>query len=461
MKQLIFISFLSIILTSCGSIEPVAPEKVIQEVPTLTQKESTIYLPIKINLQPYFNDTEKSLPKTFNGKEDNCSGVSYSYKFTRNPIEFEGKGDYMYYEVDGKYSLNLNYCPECTYLFDSKGTCVVPRIYTSCGVGEPMRRVSVGYTTKFSITNDFRFKTETELRKFETIDPCEITVFSYDATGQLRKELTKVLKDLEKDIDKEISSIDLRSQIKDVWQILSEPTSLEKYGYLSIKPKAISLSDIKFDKKQAFIDLSLTIQPMVTTNPPEFKNTELPRLSEHKRSDGFDINLDIIASYDSLTSILTKELSGKRVEIKKNEIIFKTIGIEGASDKQLTIKVGFEGSKKGTLYLVGTPIFDSLKQVISFPDLSFDIQTKNALLKSAKWLFSEKITDMMRASAVFDLNPHLVEMKKSVQKEMNRELTEGVRLSGKIEGLEIINIFPNHHNLIIRAHSTGEMKLSM
>ncbi|MFN5149002.1 MAG: DUF4403 family protein, partial [Flavobacteriia bacterium] len=171
--------------------------------------------------------------------------------------------------------------------------------------------------------------------------------------------------------------------------------------------------------------------------------------------------LDIIASYDSLTSILTKELSGKRVEIKKNEIIFKTIGIEGASDKQLTIKVGFEGSKKGTLYLVGTPIFDSLKQVISFPDLSFDIQTKNALLKSAKWLFSEKITDMMRASAVFDLNPHLVEMKKSVQKEMNRELTEGVRLSGKIEGLEIINIFPNHHNLIIRAHSTGEMKLSM
>ena len=70
----------------------------------MTQKESTIYLPIKINLQPYFNETEKSLPKTFNGKEDNCSGVSYSYKFTRNPIEFEGKGDYMYYEVDGTTS---------------------------------------------------------------------------------------------------------------------------------------------------------------------------------------------------------------------------------------------------------------------------------------------------------------------------------------------------------------------
>ncbi len=461
MKQLIYCMFLTLLLSSCGSIEPIAPEEIVLEVPTLSQKESTIYLPIKINLQPYLNDTEKSLPKTFNGKEENCSGVSYSYKFTRNPIEFEGKGDYMYYEVDGKYSLNLNYCPECTSLFDSKGTCVVPRIYASCGVGEPMRRVSVGYTTKFSITPDFKFKTETELRKFETIDPCEITVFSYDATGQLRKELTKVLKDLEKDIDQEIASIDLRSQIKDVWQLLAEPTSIDKYGYLSIKPKAISLSDIKFDKKQAYIDLNLTIQPTVSTNPPEYKHSELPKLSDHKRSKGFDIDLDIIASYDSLSSILSSELAGKTVQIKKNEVIFKTIGIEGASNKQLTIKVGFEGSKKGTLYLVGTPVFDSTKQVISFPDLSFDIQTKNALLKSAKWLFSDKITDMMRENAIFDLNSHLTEMKKTVQKEMNRELTTGVRLSGKVEDLEILNIYPNHKNLIIRVHSTGDMKLSM
>jgi hypothetical protein len=243
--------------------------------------------------------------------------------------------------------------------------------------------------------------------------------------------------------------------------MLAEPTSIDKYGYLSIKPKAISLSDIKFDKKQAFIDLSLTIQPAVTTNPPEYKHSELPKLSEHKRSKGFDIDLDLIASYDSLSSILSSELAGKTVQIKKNEVIFKTIGIEGASNKQLMIKVGFEGSKKGTLYLVGTPIFDSTKQIISFPDLSFDIQTKNALLKSAKWLFSDKITDMMRQNAVFDLNPHLAEMKKTVQKEMNRELTTGVRLSGKVDNLEILNIYPNHYNLIMRVHSTGDMKLAM
>lgn len=454
--------FISIsFLFSCKTIEPIAPVSETIEIPQLKQSISNLDIPITIDLTPYLNDTEKSIPKIFNGKEDNCSGVSFYYKFTRNPVLFEGKGDYLYYEVDGKYALNLNYCPECTSLFDSKGTCVIPRVYASCGVGEPMRRVSVGYTTKFKISPDFKFKTNTELRKFETIDPCEITVFSYDATGQLRKEVLTVLKDLEKDIDKKIASVDIRTQVENVWKMFSEPTSLGKYGYLSIQPKTISLSDVQFEKKKAYIDLNMTFQPVVSTNPPEIKKTPLPLLSEHKRSDGFNIDLDIVASYDSLSSILSSELAGKKVMIKKNEVIFDSISIQGAANTQLTIKVAFSGKKKGTLYLVGTPEFDSLTQIISFPDLTFDLATKNALLKSAKWMFNSKITDIMRQNARFDLNPHLEEMKKIVQKEMNREISKGVKLSGKVESIALDGIFPNHENLVIRVNSTGSLKLNL
>jgi|APGre2960657404_1045060.scaffolds.fasta_scaffold11118_2 hypothetical protein len=458
-----FLSLFSIcfLFSQCGSIEPTIPETIVQELPELTQKESTTYLPIKINLGPYLAEAEKSLPKSFIGKEENCEGVSYSYKFNRNPIKFEGKGDYLYYEVDGKYALNLNYCPDCTYLFDNKGTCVIPRIYTSCGVGEPMRKVMVAYATKFKITPDFKFKTSTNLNKFETIDACEITVFNYDATGKLRKEVVDVLKDLENDIDKEMASIDIRSEIEEVWKTLSEPTSLGKYGYLSIHPKSISLSDIKFENKQAAIELSLTIQPAVTTYPPEFKPNKLPLLSEHKKAKGFDINLDIIAGYDSLSSILTSEIAGKKILIKKNEVIFKTVEIQSALNNKLNLKVGFDGKRKGTLYLVGTPVFDSIQQIISFPDLVFDLKTKNALLKSAKWMFNSKITDLMRTSATFDLKPHLIEMKKMVQKEMNREISKGIKLSGNIDSIDLQNIYPNHDKLILRVNSKGEINLSM
>jgi hypothetical protein len=158
---------------------------------------------------------------------------------------------------------------------------------------------------------------------------------------------------------------------------------------------------------------------------------------------------------------LTSELNGKSVTIKNNEVIFTGIEIQGAANKQLNLKVNFDGKRKGTLYLVGTPVFDSIAQKISFPDLTFDLKTKDALLQSAKWMFNSKITDMMRAYATFDLTPHLDEMKKMVQKEMNRELTEGVNLNGKVTDLMLVGIYPQLNQLIIRINTIGDIKLSM
>ena len=457
----IFLICILHISAACSVILPVAPIPETLNIPDLKQSYSSIEIPIIIDLTPYLAETEKTIPKSFIGKEEKCSGVSYTYKFNRNPIKFEGKGDYLYYEVDGKYALTLNYCPECTSLFNEKGNCLIPRIYSSCGVKEPMRRVLVAYTTNFKVTPDFHFKTTTELRKFETPDPCEISVFNYDATGKLRKEVLVVLKDIEKDIDQKMATIDIRTEIEEAWKTLSVPTSLGKYGFFSIQPKGIALSEVSFESNIAHIDLNLTLQPLITTYPQELKTSPLPQLSNYKKTNGFNINLDIVATYDSLSSILTHELMGKKVLIKKNEVVFQEITIDGAANEQLSLKVDFTGRRKGTLYLLGTPTFDSISQSISFPDLTFNIATKNALLKSAKWLFNPKITTLLREYATFDLDQHLVEMKKTVQKELNRELSEGVRLSGEIEKIELKEIYPRQKHLIIRVNSIGKMNLSM
>ena len=459
----ILISMLSalLLLTSCKSIEPALPDSELKELPPPQQKTSSLALPIEIDLTPYLKDVETSLDKTFRGKEENCSGVSYSYRFERNPIKFDGKGQQLTYEVTGKYALNLNYCPECTYLFDSKGSCVVPRIYASCGVGEAMRRVKVAYATKVGVSSDFKLNANTELTKFETIDPCEITVFSYDATDKLRKEVTGVLKDLEKEIDNSIGEVDIRSQIKEVWEMVATPQAIGSYGFLNIQPKEVSLSSITFDEKKAKLQMSLLFQPVVTTSDPGKKIPPLPKLSEFKAGNGFEVNLDIRAGYDSLTSILTREISGKSIELKKNLIIFDSVGIQSSAGNKLNIRVKFSGKKKGTLYLVGTPTFDEQNQTISFPDLEFDVKTKNALIKSAEWLFSPKITEMMRAQAHFDLKPHLESMQKELNKQINGEITDGVFLKGAIDKVSIDGIYPLSGELIIRSSAKGRLSLKM
>lgn len=457
------LAFLPLILflLSCKSIEPALPDTKIEELPRLEQKTSSLALPIEIDLTPYLKDVEKGLDKTFRGKEENCSGVSYSYRFERNPIKFEGKGEQLTYEVTGKYALNLNYCPECTYLFDGKGNCVIPRVYASCGVGEAMRRVRVAYGTKVDVSSDYKLKAKTQLTKFETIDPCEITVFSYDATDKLRKEVTGVLKDLEKEIDQSIGDVDIRSQIEDVWKMLAEPQAIGTYGFLSIQPKNVALSTINFDDKKAKLQMNLAFQPVVTTHDPGNTAIPLPKLSEYKQGNGFEIHLDVLSTYDSLTSILSREIGGKTMEIKKNLIIFDSVGIESTAGNKLNIWVKFSGKKKGKLYLVGTPTFNAVEQIISFPDLEFDIKTKNALLKSAEWMFNPKITEMVRQQAKFDLKPHLQSIKTELNKEINREITTGVYLRGNLDNVNIAAIFPLGQQLVVRAFASGKLSLKM
>jgi hypothetical protein len=123
--------------------------------------------------------------------------------------------------------------------------------------------------------------------------------------------------------------------------------------------------------------------------------------------------------------------------------------------------VAFSGKKKGILYLTGTPVFDVEKQIISFPDLQFDLRTKSALLKSAKWLFSDKITELLRASSTFDLKPQLAEMKKMLENELNTEISQGVKLKASVQSLKLSAIYPSSKTLILRVNSTGVLKLFM
>ncbi len=460
--KLFYYSSIILLLCSCGSIEPTAPEIIVKTVPIIIQPASTVVVPIKINLTPYFKDTDKSIPKKFTGKEENCEDVSFSYFFQRDPIVFKGSGNSILFDVDGRYSLNINYCAKCTDLFSAQPHCVTPRLYVSCGNnGEPMRKVEVGYTTTIKLTPDFKLKANTNLRKFETIDPCEISVFKYDATALLKKEVTKVLKGLEDDIDKQIGSVDLKSEAEKAWKILAEPIALGKYGFFNANPTKIGFDNLKFTGNNATADLSLSLNPKLTTNSQNTKAIALPKLSDVPESNGFNITLDVIATYDSLSKIMTSELKGKEIDLKGKKVMFESIEIFGASNQQVSLKIGFSGTKKGTLFLLGTPTFNQENQIVSFPDLSFDLNTKSALLKSAKWLFNDKITDALRTSSIIDLKPHLTTLKQLVEKQLNTAVQPGIFLKGKIKELKMQGIYPNNDTLILRINSTGLLSLEM
>lgn len=462
MSKIFGLLILTLLLASCGSIKPAAPDAVVDENYNIPEAPtSMIKVPIKINLKPYFDSTDKELDKTFRGNEQQCSGVSFKYLFKRSPIKFKGTGTKLAFDVDGKYSLWLNYCGLCSDFLASEPYCLTTRVYVTCGVDEPMRKVHVGYTTEIGVTNYYKLKSKTNLKTVKAKSPCKVSVFSYDATSQLEKELKVALKDLEKDIDKEISSISLKPEIQETWDILSKPTDMDGYGYLELNPQGISMGKIRYKGDTAYFNAILKVKPVILSKPSGKTVKKLPNMGKYQNREGFDITMDIFTNYDSLSRILTENIRGMKVEIKGKEVIFDSVSIHGANNKQLHIRVNFSGTKSGILYLTGTPVFISHSQHISFPDLTFDIETKSAILKGAKWLFDKKITNVLRDYSSMDLAPYLDSMKTELTKSLNIELDKGVHMSGSVKEVKIKLIQPQSEQLHIRVHSLGKIAIKL
>lgn len=462
MRFSLFILISSFILTSCGSIKPEAPEiEVKEELKIPPQPVSVIKVPVKINLAPYFKETNKAVPKNFKGGDHQCEGVSYDYYFKRKPIKFKGTGSYLEYSVDGSYWMKVAYCPDCISIFGAGTSCISPVIRVSCGIDEPMRKMRVAFKSKIGVDNEYRLTSSTKLKEVKAISPCHVSFVNFNATKTLEKEVKKALKYVEKDIDRAIEDVDLRPDMKLTWDAIETPIDLEGYGYMFLNPKAVGMSNIRYQGDTAYLDAYLRAYPEVRLDTIGFRPTPLPDLSDITVSEGFDIKMDITAKYDSLSNILTRDIKGLETEIGKNKVIFGDVEVHGAANQRLHIKVDFSGKKSGTLYLTGTPSFDAESQRISFPDLEFDLKTKSTLLKSAQWLFDKKITNIIRDAANLDLAEYLSEFKKSVDQSINGEIDKGVWMNGEVENILIDFIYPREDALFMRISSTGTIGIKM
>jgi len=448
--------FLILFFTSCGSIIPKQPQVTENKI-QVEQKVSTINVPIEVNLKNYLVEAENQTPKKFEDEKQTCEGVSFWYKLERNPLEFDGKGNQLLLQLSGKYAVKINYCPKCTGIFSDKENCVVPRVFASCGINEPMRRVKVSTATSLSVNKEYKIEANTSLTEIVTEDKCEITVFKYDATEKLVEEMEKALKGVTADIDKKIEQTDLKKEVQKIWKELNNPIVIPSVGYFYLSPTSLAITPPQFSKDKLNLTVSVNAFPKVTLEEKKTTPSPLPELKTSTGEKGFQISLAIQGKYNSINTLLAQNLNGKEIQLKTEKIKIDSVLILGANNQKLSFKVHFSGKRKGIIYFTGTPTFDKEKQLISFPDLDFDIETKNALVKSAAWLFDDLITAKIREFAIYDLSKDLATNKKLIEKELNRELDKGIRIETKLKTIRIDQIIPLKDELWIVTNLEGEM----
>jgi hypothetical protein len=465
MKQLISAPLLLLVFYSCKNIQVPAPvldsENLQSELSTL--ETSTIQIATEIALQPYLKEAESSLDLKFSGEEKQCEGISYKYNFERDPLFFEFKHNTISYQIDGRFDLSLSYCPSCHELFGAP-SCVIPRLYASCGVGEPKRRVEIKYESKVSIGNDFKLNSQTKLDNFRLIDPCKITVFQYNATETIEKEVRKSLTDLEKDIDKQLESTPVQQTVTEVWNSLQDSILVAPYGYFYLRPNTIGISNLRLenDGKRATFITQIKANPVFSTHSLALPHIALPKNTPLQIQDEQSIiHLRSIALYDSINKILERELGKQTIEItNKRSIEIDKVLLLGPQKERLVLAVDFSGPKRGRVFLIVTPYIDQ-QQHLKIKDVDYDIQTKSVLLHSAQWILDSKLKELMVTSFDIDLNSILNDTKIAVQQQMNGEISKGVWLSTVINSLEVHNLQLFEDYISVDIELIGGLKLKI
>ena len=453
---------LLVVLYSCKTLKPLAPTGTDIEIPKIVQPVSNVEVPVIVDLKSYFIQAENSVPVKYADNQQPCQGLRYAYTFTRTPFAIMGSNNVVSLKFTGSYGFTASYCARCSSLLGSGPQCLVPIVSAQCGMGdEPPRRMEISYQSTINVMPDYHLHSKTILSPAPNpLDRCNVFIGNIDVTDRLIRYISGPLNDLGKQVDTKIAAYNIKPVVEQLWKNIANEVKLGDVGYLSINPQSVRLSGFSLNGSLLSFSVGLSAKPVVTivSTPPQPK--PLPNLTTYVPAYGFNIYLDLLENYDHLTNIVNQQVAGQNIKVAGNEFIVDNTKVYGIG-KQIVMQVDFKGTSTGTIYLVGTPTYDAVTHELSFPDLSFDLQTKAWMLKVAKWMLNGKITDIIRRRATYNFSKFIADSKTRLQSELSRDLGNNISSEVTIRDLDIQSIYPTSEKLIIRTLSNGQIKVKV
>jgi len=447
-------------------IDPANPDLSPENFRLDSLPESEINIPIQVNLKPLYIEAEKSVDTLFTSEgypenwiQEGCA-TRYKYIFRRSPLQISGKGTTLNLGFTGYYKI-IGSTRACT-----NGIALSPWTPPcKCGFAEGERKVNVSFSNSITIHTDYKVKLNIKRNEPQPLNKCEVCFWGQDITKQVMKGLILELDAAKADLDKNYGVVDLKSRFQQVWDQLNKPFSLYGLGWLQINPQRFHLNKLFIDKDSLDVSLGLSAKPVIRFEKPIESNSWVPNLTSYSKSDGFSIFLDAVLNYDSLSRLMNQNLAGKEFNFKKGFIKKKFVidecKIYGGGFDKMIIKINFSGTNNGVFYLVGRPIYDNDKKVIEIKEIDFDIKSKNFLLGSADWLFDKKITKEIAKQARFELGAYIDTARMTINQQLNRELTKGIRSNGEIKDIRLIGIYPMQQYLVIRSNCLGSLAVKV
>ena len=427
---------------------------------------SEINIPVSINLKPIFSMAESQVDTLFTSPDyprgwvqQGCD-TRYQYRFRRGPLEIHATGNRIDLGFTGYYRISgsTRVCLAGTALSSWSSPC-------RCGFDEPERRVKVSFSNWFALLPDYRVQLRVQRNQPQALDKCEVCFWGQDITSQVISGLSTELDATAAQLQREYGTVNLRTQFQNVWNSISKAFDLYGQGWLQINPRELQINQLTASNDSLYINLGLLAKPVVRFEKPVETISSMPNLGIRKKANGFNIFVDAVLNYDSLSRIVNAQMAGQSFDFKKGPVnkkfVVRQCELYGSGNERLIIKVDFAGSNQGTVYLTGKPHYDAAKKMLEIRDMEFDIRTRNLLLGTADWLFNRRIIQEISQKTRFDLSQYIDSAKTNINQQMNREWYPGTFSSGAVDDISIIGIFPLPEGLHIRSNVNGQLSVRL
>lgn len=428
--------------------------------------ESEVNIPIQVNMKPLYQLAEKNVALVYtspNWPEDwiniDCAN-RYKYQFRRGPLQFVTAGSSLNLAFTGYYKIigSTRVCLGNTVVSPWTPAC-------RCGFDEGERRVNVGFINTVKVLPDYKINLNVSRQEPTPIDKCTVCFFGADITNQVMKGLKTELDLAKKSIEDSFGVVDLKPQVQLLWNKLNSSYNLYGLGWLKINPQRVRLINMFARNDSLNIFLGMTAKPVISFERSSDLMTLAPNIDNSVSKPGFNIFLDAVLHYDSLSTILNAQLKDREFDLsngkQKRVIRIQDCRIYGTGNENLIIKMSFTGSNSGIAYFTGKPFYDEKKKMIEVRDIDFDVKTKNLLLKSADWLFNKRITNEIAKVSKFDLSHYVDTARALINKQLNGEWIRGIKSNGKINDLKIAGFYPLTEYFIVRSNASGDLMIKV
>lgn len=303
--------------------------------------------------------------------------------------------------------------------------------------------LDLNFSTKVNVDQNWQVRTTTVSNGYTWVSKPVLRLggFEIPITSVVEKVIDYQLPELTKMIDKEVAAnLSLKPLVQQAWNTLMQPIQINKEldAWLKIRPQELLMTPLqtKNNNLRFTLGLKAETETYIGTVPVKDKQSVVPNLKlASSVNENFQVALTSLVSYSTLKKLAQEQALGKTFEEGKRKITITGLDVYAQDDK-LVVAVDMTGSLNGRVYLMGKPAYEAASTKLVLREVDYSLETRNVLAKSADWLMHGQFVKMMTPYFQVSVADQLNTARKAVQDNLNKPVSKGVSLTGKLDQME-------------------------